>query len=60
MRTSEQIVLAIRKNFVKRLARKTGWGRNEVLAQLDTAIREEALRELTLVQEIVAKSVDKV
>lgn len=41
----------LRALFLARLQRKTGWGRNEVVAELDAALAELAAKELAAVDE---------
>ena len=42
-----ELVQAIRDNFKRRIERKTGWGKNEIIAELDAATLEEAMLALT-------------
>ena len=41
--TVNELVLEIRKNFKEAISQKTGWGKNEILKQLDLAIARAAL-----------------
>jgi len=44
--TVDELVLEIRKNFEESISQKTGWGKNEILKQLDLAIARAALAAL--------------
>lgn len=44
--TAHELLNKVKDNFKERLQRKTGWGKNEVMTELDLAIVEEALRSL--------------
>ena len=42
----DELVMEIRKNFEEAISAKTGWGKNEILKQLDIAIARAALKGL--------------
>ena len=42
----DEFVIKIREEFEKNISGKTGWGKNEVLKQLDLAIAKAALEAL--------------
>ena len=44
--TTEELVQSIRDNFAQRIERKTGWGKNEIITELDKAIAQEAMKAL--------------
>ena len=44
--TVDELVMKIRDNFEQAISAKTGWGKNEILKQLDLAIANAALGEL--------------
>ena len=47
--TTSELIKAIRENFAKRINQKTGWGKNEIITELDKACLEEAMKELSVV-----------
>jgi hypothetical protein len=44
--TVDELIMEIRAEFEKAISVKTGWGKNEVLKQLDLAIARVALSAL--------------
>jgi len=46
--TPDELVIAIRNKFEEKISVKTGWGKNEIIRQLDTAIMEISLKELKI------------
>ena len=44
--TVSEVVRAIRENFSNRINQKTGWGKNEIITELDKACLEEAMKAL--------------
>lgn len=44
--TVDELIMEIRTEFEKAISIKTGWGKNEVLKQLDLAIAKAALTAL--------------
>lgn len=47
--TTSELINAIRENFSQRINQKTGWGKNEIITELDKACLEEAMKELNSV-----------
>ena len=47
--TTSELIKAIRENFAQRISQKTGWGKNEIITELDKAFLEEAMKELNVV-----------
>ena len=44
--TPEDLIIAIRNDFEKRISEKTNWRKNEIIKQLDLAIMVIALKTL--------------
>ena len=40
---NRKLIELIKRNFRARLAAKTGWGRNEIMAEMDAAISDAVL-----------------
>lgn len=45
---NKKLIDLIRKNFMARLAVKTGWGRNDIMAEFNAAVSEAVLELLDL------------
>lgn len=45
---NKKLIELIKRNFRNRMAAKTGWGRNEIIAEFDAAISESVLELLDL------------
>lgn len=41
--TVDELIMKIRKEFETAISKKTGWGKNEILKELDLAIAKSAL-----------------
>jgi len=44
--TINELIMEIRKNFEEKISAKTGWGKNEIIKQLDLAILEITVKAL--------------
>jgi hypothetical protein len=43
---ADELVMKIRSEFESAISKKTGWGRNEIMIQLDAAIAKVSLEAL--------------